>query len=728
MGFGRMGMFANHRHKLGALVALIALGMGVADAAARTNRALLVGVTKYDNLPENEWLAGPANDAELVRDYLMSNPVSPFVADNVTVLTTDLEGTQKPTRAAIMTALDDLAAKAEAGDLVYVQFSGHGTRQPASDLKTEIDGKDEIFLPMDVGRFDTATGKVPNAIIDDEIGEKLDAIRDKGAFVWFVNDSCHSGTSTRNLSTAAGERYRQVLPETLGITPDMFPKVETTRSMGSEPDEAPVNLIDDDGQPDGKRGGMVAFYAARTVEKAPEMPMPEGDPSAKQFGVFTYTMMQRLAQNPAGSYRQLAEAILQEYAAAGRTMPTPMFEGDLDAPVLGVAGDQPLQQWKIAVVDGIVQLPAGRLNRVEPGTKLAILPGPQSSMDETLGYLDVRSATNMTSQLLPSTFRERAALSVAAIPKDAYARVAETSVNFEIKVAQPDAAVHPEQAAMVTAALDAITKIKGIQVKLKSVATGEPADIRMAVASESEIDGQGGTEPRLWFLPSSGEISLDPGARPPSLDILDTNQLTTNTIDYLTRISRAMNLSRLAGTERGVRGAKVEFLISRECTLDGDHELIEAGRVPVIEAGDCITLRAENNSRMAVDLNILHISNDYRILVARGEIGGIVFPIRMEKQNKLPELKLLNVSEGGRMGAERIIAVLTEAVDNSTILDLSYMAQPALRATNGPGFAGLLADAANPPKTRDSGFDVSNNRPNQGAVLVFPFETRSANE
>ena len=38
---------------------------------------------------------------------------------------------------------------------------------------------------------------VPNALVDNEIGAALDAIRDKGAFVWVVFDGCHSGTATR---------------------------------------------------------------------------------------------------------------------------------------------------------------------------------------------------------------------------------------------------------------------------------------------------------------------------------------------------------------------------------------------------------------------------------------------------------------------------------------------------------------------------------------------------
>ena len=44
-----------------------------------------------------------------------------------------------------------MAARATAGDPVYIHLSGHGTRQgdPEGD---ETDGLDEVFLPADTGR------------------------------------------------------------------------------------------------------------------------------------------------------------------------------------------------------------------------------------------------------------------------------------------------------------------------------------------------------------------------------------------------------------------------------------------------------------------------------------------------------------------------------------------------------------------------------------------------
>ena len=75
--------------RAGSLLAAVAFGalcVGTLEAGARTNRALLVGVSEYPNLPKGDWLEGPKNDAGLVRDYLVSNPTAPFAAADVTVL------------------------------------------------------------------------------------------------------------------------------------------------------------------------------------------------------------------------------------------------------------------------------------------------------------------------------------------------------------------------------------------------------------------------------------------------------------------------------------------------------------------------------------------------------------------------------------------------------------------------------------------------------------------
>lgn len=712
-----------------ATIAMAAIGglAGYASTAeARTNRALLVGVTDYPSLPQSDWLEGPANDAVLMRDYLVGNPVSPFPADQVTVLASHVDGAAEPTRAAITAALADLAARAKTGDFIYIQFSGHGSQQPAVDPSTEIDGKDEIFLAADVAKIDPATKTVPNAILDDEIGAALDAIRDKGAFVWVVFDACHSGTATRAAGLGIAEKERKISPASLGITPDMLAAAggETTRGTGDagERENALGIAETETEEPQGERGGMVAFFAAQTVETTPELPLPSSDPAAKTFGLFTYTLLSRLAENPHVTYRQLSQSVLQSYSGLNRTKPTPLFEGDLDAPVFGMEPGDAVLQWKVKLKDGVVSLPAGTLHRVEPGTKLAILKSPLDPIEDAVGYVEVRSATNLTSQALPAAFAGRAALRMEEIPDGAYARIAEMAINFELTVAKaPDAAGMADDVARANAALAAIASDGKTPVKLRIVEPGAAADIRLAVMAEKDVPGApdgASTEPALWLLPPSGEISLEQGRRPPSAFTGDPDKLGAKLAEDLVVISRAMNLSRLAGASDFRRDdVSVTFHVQRGS--EGDLEPIEPGKVPVLHPDDSIYVSASNASRRPVDLNVLFVGSDYTI-------SAIEAPIRLHERDELAETGLFTVSSGS-FGNERLIAVLTEAEPQSATLDLGYLAQKGVRqatrsAAAPDGFAGLLDDIAKAPATRDVK-RFQDKRGTKGAVLVFPMET-----
>ena len=159
-------------------------------ALARENHAILIGANQYQNLAERWWLKGPANDVQLVAEYLTTDAPVPFAPENVTVLTDGVDGYEDPTLEAIRTAFAELTERAQPGDFVYLHFSGHGTQAPAKDPDSELDGLDELFLPVDIGAWSNQVGEVENALVDDEIGVMIDALRAKGADVWAVFDSC----------------------------------------------------------------------------------------------------------------------------------------------------------------------------------------------------------------------------------------------------------------------------------------------------------------------------------------------------------------------------------------------------------------------------------------------------------------------------------------------------------------------------------------------------------
>ena len=100
---------------------------------------------------------------------------------------------------------------------------------------------------------------------------------------------------------------------------------------------------------DGTEGGLVAFFAAQSTETTPErgyeVTGPDGSTIKQNYGVFTYTIFSALAKNPNMTYRQLAQSVLSNYAAENSLKPTPLFEGQLDAPVFGNEDAADVAQW-----------------------------------------------------------------------------------------------------------------------------------------------------------------------------------------------------------------------------------------------------------------------------------------------------------------------------------------------------------------------------------------------
>ena len=221
-------------------------------------------------------------------------------------------------------------------DFVYLHLSGHGAQQPQAKAGDETDGLDEIFLPSNIDKWINREEGVPNALIDNEIGAALDAIRDKGAFVWVVFDCCHSGTATRAAEVDDELERKVEFADLVGgddaaraAAVKAYDDISASASRGFDENggrKPAFNLTPTGAEPIA-RGKLVAFYAAQTVETTPEMPLPKGTPDAPRFGLFTFTILSKLAENPNVTYRQLGQAVLQQYSADGRTRPTPLVRG-----------------------------------------------------------------------------------------------------------------------------------------------------------------------------------------------------------------------------------------------------------------------------------------------------------------------------------------------------------------------------------------------------------------
>ncbi len=709
----------------------------------RTNYALIAAVTAYPNLRPEHALVGPNHDAVLVQEYLTRNAPVKFEPANVKVLADNLEiAAASPTHQNILDSVAQIAAKAKPGDFVYLHLSGHGSQQPAIDASTETDGMDEIFLPQDVKFWSGDSKLMPNALQDDEIGAALDNLRAKGANVWIVIDACHSGTATRATDIGAQVMVmRKVEPKDLGVPENVLEEAraqQATRDISATQSMAPAKAgyaisrgkksgqSEQSAAPQGE-GKLIAFFAAQTVETTPEMPLPVGVEGATSYGLFTYTIFQEMAKNPTQSYRQLGQAILLQYAAGGLQRPTPLFEGELDAPVFGAEPGDRILQWPIAIVDGEATIAAGQLHRLSKGSKLAIVPTAAALDDAVIGYVEVKAAKNLSSLLATVESGGRPRMKAQDIPAGSFARLIDVVVDFALIVARPgnadDSLKH--ETAMANKALDDIAADAKKKFNVKLVDAGQPADIRLVVMRENAIAGASANasdQPALWFLSATGDIEPNGLELPPlvQIDPLDPRKLTAATATNLETIFRAVSLARLGGaTAGGISRVKVDFSIRR--VKSDTMEPLRAAEVPRVNPRDEIHVIAKNDSADNIDINILYIGSDYsisRIAAERLVPGGEI--------NK----GLLYFSDK-TFGMERMVAVLTPAPPLSAMEDLKYLEQggvpPATRDVSGnQGLRAMLGAIGAAPSTRSAltlGGPTSGGGA-EGAVMMFPLRTQ----
>ena len=653
-------------------------------AVARENHALLVGVSTYETLDEQFWLVGPANDVALVRDYLTTNPHVPFPAGNITVLADGVEG--RPTLAAIRTAMEDLARAAGPDDFVYLHFSGHGTQAPASDDENELDGLDELFLPVDIGPWNDSVGEVENALVDDEIGQMIGAIRAKGATVWAVFDSCHSGTVTRAIG-AEDVRLRRLSPEALGI-PDT---TSALRSVTPKP-ESGVDPVP-------AEGAFVAFYAAQTNETTPEKRLPRGMPGRKSHGVFTFTLFEALAANPGITYRQLAQDVLRRYAVGNLARSTPLFEGNLDLAVFGTKGGAPVRQWPLEISEGVITIPAGHLHGIEDGMALAVLATAAGSDEAALGRLQVDFAETFQSELTPVD------LTLDDIPRGAFARLVAGTTRFGLSVALPEETGPLADALKASVAVGSEAGLFGERVQF--LPAGDDADL---ILTEAEDRGT------ILILPGTGVLT--------QADIRLTPRITTEgktelelaeaLADTLHAIARVQNLLKLGSA---FAGDALDVDIALQTRSPSQRRLtdLETVPVPTLIPDDEIHALIRNHEDFPVDLNVLYVGSDYSITH--------MYSGRLQPGDRLKQ-GLLRITDEA-FGRDRLVVLLTPAGRGKSVEDLGFLAQdelPALRAV-GSEFQTLLIEAGFGTTLRAATPLGGGTQSGTPALLVFDLDT-----
>jgi hypothetical protein len=656
--------------------------MPLLSPAAPTSRVpgerwwgVVVGVGKYEHQDASLALDGPPNDVPLVLTWLARQHVP---RRHLTVLAAQVPGADGlPTRAGIVDALASLPARMRAGDIAFLYFAGHGSLQPQGGRNwSKADGFEETFLPRDVGRWDAAVGRVEGAILGSDIGRAVDALRQRGIFVWLVFDSCHSATMARAVG-GNGLRARAVPPEELGAPP--VPLAASTRVAAAS---QLIRL-----QPHEFPGGYVAFYAAQTVDIAPEMPLPSSDGNRKVHGLFTYALLKSLGATGVGSYREVAHRILAIYAITYPTT-TPEFEGALDGPIgspelpLLPPGDWPAQN-----TGSEFHIDAGRLNGVTPGSLFA-LAAPLSMGEHTspLGLLRVARSTLMDAWA--DSVSDPYELKKWHVPADrsaktgaGVARLLERNWDLAVRIAGPAMCIPtlPAGPACVAGSTPEVARSSIERAQRLLEQPGElPGGAQLSKDATTAdlllvVEGR-----RLYIVrPTPGAPVLENSAAV-SLDAPDS---ALRLREALLRATRAVGLLRLAADIPGTPNTLIANMRTRDASGPWNTlGLANTGRVPL---GAELAIRLQNNGETDLDVTVLSIDERFGITP--------VFPLDQESNRLRHGGAQIEVPGWAAATGRYDLLLITDEARPGSPHDLSYLAQPGVtRGAAASGFAAML--------------------------------------
>ena len=293
-------------------------------------------------------------DAALMEHALLRQG---FQKENIIRLQ-DAEATRDGILQAIKT---HLVQKARKGGLAVFHFSGHG-QQLRDDDGDEIDGFDEAIVPYDSPlHFREGIYEGENLIRDEELGQLLTQVRQKlgkRGHLLTILDSCHSGTGTRGMGTARGT--------------DLI--MADSAYIAGHLEEEPAPSSWENAPSISRLAPEVAFFGSSAHQLNYEMPSPEGG----MVGSLTYSFCQSLEELASGSsYETLFD---QVRLLMGKWVPRqqPQVEGDLELAVFGGRLTERTHHYRIApggvLSERAAILPAGKLNGLFPGTKVAFYP------------------------------------------------------------------------------------------------------------------------------------------------------------------------------------------------------------------------------------------------------------------------------------------------------------------------------------------------------------------
>ncbi len=304
---------------------------------------LIIAVGDYPR--KTGWTSiNSVNDIGLIKQALQNQD---FKDENIIVVKN-----ADATKEGILTAIANLRAKIQPGDIVVIHYSGHG-QQIFDDDGDELDSKDESLVPYDALVRYTSYYKGENHIRDDELGMIIADFRNtlgKDGQLLITLDSCHSGSASRGGKARGGEAT---------FAPPGWSPGSSSRTAGS-------GLIEDVELNDNP-SPFVMFSGASADELNYEY---EG------YGSLSFSFLK--AMNELGTdftYRQLFSSISATMNVISPNQ-TPVMEGDVDYKLFNgeYVNQQPYFSINSISASDLISINGGKLQRLFEGTSVHVLP------------------------------------------------------------------------------------------------------------------------------------------------------------------------------------------------------------------------------------------------------------------------------------------------------------------------------------------------------------------
>lgn len=335
--------------------------------------ALLVGIDRYENPAEAPHLRGCVTDVLGTQHFLCEQLGLP--SENVRLLTARMDQSEaaedRATRANILQAWQDHFGKAQSGDQVFFNYSGHGA-QARSINPNEPSGYDETIVPHDSrtpGVFD---------ILDKELAKLIEQLEKRGVQVTIFLDCCHSGSGTRATASSTqsadapkvrrcqpDERRRPLSSVLVGVADTV--SAASTRSSMTRSASGWIPL-----------GNHVLLAGCRDEELSHEYQSPE---TGEWHGATTYFFHKLMASYRPNMTWADVHDFVQTNVHAVYPAQSPQLEGPANLQIFGGIAAEFGRALVVSEVDGehFVKLSGGITTGLAVGAKVAIYP-PASNL------------------------------------------------------------------------------------------------------------------------------------------------------------------------------------------------------------------------------------------------------------------------------------------------------------------------------------------------------------